>query len=349
MIRVLIVEDSSFMRKLLKEIFDKDSRIEVVGQASNGQEALDFLSKNKVDVVTLDIEMPEMDGIEFLKRVNQTGMSIIMISSLTKEGAQITLDALEYGAIDFIEKPENFFSINSKEKSQEIIDKVIAADSIKNDKSKLRYHSMIKRPAKRKVAYKVPAKNLVVIGSSTGGPRALQEVIPHLSADLNAGVVVVQHMPKGFTKSLAARLDKISEIKVKEAEHLDDIYNGYCYIAKGDYHMEVNKKPDSKMQIGLNQDPPDGTLRPSIDKMLYTLKDIPNRNILVVILTGMGKDGTKGLIELKKTKKLTIYSEDESTCVVYGMPRSVEESGLSQKVIKLTDISKEIENYLEGK
>ncbi len=348
MIKLLIVDDSSFMRKLLKEIVVKDNRIEVVGEASNGKDALEFLKKNKVDVITLDIEMPVMDGIEFLKRVDQRRTSVVVLSSLTKEGASITLDALELGAIDFIEKPENFFSINSELKSKEIIEKIVAADSVKETKSKINYSKLVSDRKIKKVDKKVPAKNLIVIGSSTGGPRALAQVIPKLKADINAGIVVVQHMPKGFTNSLAKRLDKLSEIKVKEAKELDDIYNGHCYIAKGDYHMEVNRKSGNKLYIGLNKDPHEGTLRPSVNKLLYTLDRISN-NILVIILTGMGKDGTEGLESLKNKKNITVYSEDKSTCVVYGMPRSVEEKGLSQKVLKLDEVSIAIENYLEGK
>ncbi len=349
MIKVLIVEDSSFMRRLLKEIFEGDKRIQVVGEASNGKEALDFLKRNTVDVITLDIEMPVMDGIEFLKEAKLKDTAVLMLSSLTKDGAKITLDALELGAVDFVEKPENFFSINTKEKSDEIISKIVAADSVKYKVSSKKYiRPSFAKTQITKVDKQVAAKNLIVIGSSTGGPRALQEIIPKLSADIDAGIVVVQHMPKGFTKSLADRLDRISELKVKEASDLDDIYNGHCYIAKGDYHMEIVRGHGNRMRIKLNQDPLDGRLRPSVDKMLYTLEKIPN-DILIVILTGMGKDGTKGIKKLKSKRNLKVYSEDESTCVVYGMPKSVEESGLSDKVVKLSEISKEIENYLEGK
>ncbi len=349
MIKVLIVEDSSFMRRLLKEIFEENRNIQVVGEASNGKEALDFIKNNTVDVITLDIEMPVMDGIEFLKKAKLKDTAVLMLSSLTKDGAKITLDALELGAVDFVEKPENFFSINTKEKSAEIIAKIVAADSVKHKVSRKNYvRPTFTKVEKKKVSKQEAAKNLIVIGSSTGGPRALQEIIPKLSADIDAGIVVVQHMPKGFTKSLADRLDRISELKVKEASDLDDIYNGHCYIAKGDYHMELVKVPGNKMRIKLNQEPLDGRLRPSVDKMLYTLEKIPNKT-LIVILTGMGKDGTKGIQKLKSKKNLKVYSEDESTCVVYGMPKSVEESGLSDKVIKLSEISKEIENYLEGK
>ncbi len=349
MVKVLIVEDSSFMRRLLKEILEGDDRIKVVGEANNGREALDFIKKNVVDVITLDIEMPVMDGIEFLKKAKLENTAVLMLSSLTKDGAKITLDALELGAVDFVEKPENFFSINTKGKSDEIISKIVAVDSVKHKLSRKKYvRPIIKKVEKKKVSRQEAAKNLIVIGSSTGGPRALQEIIPKLSADIDAGIVVVQHMPKGFTKSLADRLDRISEVKVKEASDLDDIYNGHCYIAKGDYHMEVVKAAGNKMKIKLNQEPLDGRLRPSVDKMLYTLEHIPN-DILIVILTGMGKDGTKGIEKLKSKKSLKVYSEDESTCVVYGMPKSVEESGLSDKVIKLSEISKEIEKYLEDK
>jgi len=233
-IKVLVVDDSAFMRKVISDILESDSSIEVLGTAKSGIDALEKVKKLKPDVVTLDIKMPGMDGLECLEELNKVGnVPVVMLSSITQDATEATIQALEKGAIDFITKPDNIFDINSKEKKEEIIEKVkIASRSVPYQKNNKRVKSI-------EPVYKESStlNNIVLIGTSTGGPKALQEVIPALPEDVNAAFLVVQHMPPGFTKSLAERLDGMSKVRVKEAENGEPIKTGYVYIAPGDYHM----------------------------------------------------------------------------------------------------------------
>ncbi|WHH58956.1 chemotaxis response regulator protein-glutamate methylesterase [Petroclostridium sp. X23] len=341
-IRVLVVDDSAFIRKIVTDILSEDPYINVLDIARNGREALDKIKLLSPDVVTLDVEMPVMDGLECLKEImNVKPVPVIMVSSLTTEGANATIKALELGAIDFIAKPRNIFDVGNEKVKKEIIEKIkIAKNSIVRPSSSFVHYT---RSEKKKVINSQKLKHIVAIGTSTGGPRALQQVIPPIPGNIPAAFVVVQHMPQGFTKSLAARLDSMSELNVKEAEDGDIITSGYAYIAPGSYHMVFQKESNTgQIVIRLNKNAPEGGHRPSVNVMMSSLADTGQNNIIGVIMTGMGADGCEGLKRLKTDNGAHIIAQDEKSCVVYGMPKAAVQAGIVDKVIALNDISNEI-------
>ena len=342
-IRVLIVDDSVFMKRVLQDILSGDPDIEVVGLAKNGKEALEIARWVKPDVITLDIEMPVMDGLTCLKLLMEQGpYAVIMISSITDEGAKATIDALALGAVDFIKKPANIFLMSSEEKRKLIIEKVkIAKQAALND---LRKKADIMR--KQFAGNKAQAiKKVIAIGTSTGGPRALQSVLPYLPGDLPAAVLIVQHMPRGFTRSLASRLNEISELTVKEAEDNETMKAGFAYIAPGDKHLLMERDRNDFI-LRLDDSEPVSGHRPSYNKMLYSIADTDMTDIIGVIMTGMGSDGSNGLKILKEKRNIHIIAQDEKTCVVYGMPRVVTEMGIADQVVPLQQIPEAILNFM---
>jgi two-component system chemotaxis response regulator CheB len=342
-IRVLIVDDSPFIRKVLRDILDTDPEIAVIGAAKNGREALDIAARLKPDVITLDIEMPEMNGLECLKRLLEQGSyAVIMVSAVTTEGAKATIEALNIGAVDFIAKPDNIFRISGDEKRKELIQKVkVAKEAGLINLSK---KADIKK--KQFLGTKAPTiEKIIAIGTSTGGPRALQRVIPFLPGDLPAAIVVVQHMPQGFTRSLASRLNDISEMMVKEAEDNELMKAGYVYIAPGDRHLLLSKYGNDII-LRLDDSSPLSGHRPSYDKMLFSMSRLGQDNIIGVIMTGMGTDGSKGLKGIKEKAGVRIIAQDEQSCIVYGMPRAAIEMGIVDKVVPLEQIPVAILNYM---
>lgn len=356
--RVLVVDDSAFMRKVIGDIINSDPDLEVVEKAKNGRDALDKIVKFDPDVVTLDVEMPEMDGITTLEIIMRDHpRPVVMLSSFTQAGAEATIQALQIGAVDFIAKPSGQISLDIEKVKDEIIAKVKSAAAIKSRIAGL--HKMYEtsnpiRQAPEPVSHIINQPStftsgsglnkLVLIGTSTGGPKALHQVIPHLPANLNAGVLVVQHMPPNFTKSLADRLDSLSKIRVKEAEHGENILPGWVYIAPGDYHLNVLQQNDTngkKLLVQLTKNPPRGGHRPSVDDMLESVARHYWAKMVGVIMTGMGSDGSQGL-KLIKEKGASIIAEDQSTCVVFGMPKSAIETGVVDRVVPLPQISEEI-------
>lgn len=340
-INVLVVDDSAFMRKIISDILKSAGDIEVVATAKDGSEALEKVKSFNPDVITLDVEMPVMDGLSCLKELQKiTRVPVIMLSSLTQGGARATIEALESGAVDFIAKPTGLFDINGEEKKQEIIDKIRMVRNIKTGRTvaggKVRY---VKSPVSVKSN---TLKAIVAVGTSTGGPKALQEVIPFIPGDIPAAVLVVQHMPAGFTRSLAERLNTISSLTVKEAENEDIIQPGYVYIAPGDYHMKVNKAPDGVLRIILDQGPTIGGHRPAVNVMMKSLSNTGFTNVIGVIMTGMGSDGSEGITSIKQYNKGFIISQDEKSCVVYGMPRAAVLTGMVDSVVPLKKIANEI-------
>ncbi|MCT4507978.1 MAG: chemotaxis response regulator protein-glutamate methylesterase [Tepidibacter sp.] len=352
-IKVLIVDDSAFIRKLIKDILSSDEEIEVVDFAKNGKEAIEKLMKNEIDVVTLDVEMPLMDGIDTLKQIMiKKPTSVVMLSSLTKNGADLTIKALELGAVDFITKPSNIFKINNDDMKNLVIDKVKVASTVKsynkNYTKKIKTIDKVKNNINKSFSKKDNIDSIVAIATSTGGPRALQNVVTDLSSDINSPVVIVQHMPAGFTKSLANRLDNMSSLHVKEAEDGELLRNNTIYIAPGNRHMKF-KKERTSIRIILDDGEKISGHKPSADAMFYSLSEIDIKKIIAVVMTGMGSDGSKGLKKLKESKNNIIsIAEDESTCVVFGMPKSVINLGLADKVIPINYIGKEI-NKLMGR
>ena len=343
-IRVLVVDDSAFMRKVLQQILLEDPGIEIVGVARDGMEALRIAKEREPDVITLDVEMPVMDGISCLEKLLVQGKyGVVMVSSLTTEGAAATIRALEIGAVDFFPKPSNLFSISQDARKRELIDKVRMA-------VQARTHLLPPVPVSRVPLVKTELPKvrtegfatLVALGISTGGPRALQSVIPNLPASLPAPVLIVQHMPPGFTRSLAVRLNDISQIEVREAEEGDVLKSGCVYIAPGDHHLDLIRD-GTRLRIRLDkQSPPMNGFRPSVDFMMDSIRKAGLRDVIGVIMTGMGADGSRGLRDLKRDNGAHIIAQDEKSCSVFGMPRAAIELGVVDEVVPLEGIAASI-------
>jgi two-component system chemotaxis response regulator CheB len=339
-IRVLVVDDSAFMRKAIADILNSDDEIIVIDTAKNGVEAIEKAKQLKPDVITMDLNMPVMDGLECLRRLQAIiRIPVIMLSSYTKEGASATMQALDEGAMDFIAKPGNIFEMKRDDIRAEIIRKVKICKNLRIPEVGEKSTEPVE---KRNNVYGDKIKSIVAIGTSTGGPKALQEVIPLISPEVVSAFLVVQHMPAGFTKSLAERLDSMSGVNVKEAEDNEVIKNAHVYIAPGDYHMTVKKTGDSIYRIKLTKDPPVEGHRPSVDVMMESVADSGISNIVAVIMTGMGKDGTRGIEKLKNKKNAHVIAQDEGSCVVFGMPRVAISTGLVDAIVPLNQIAKEI-------
>ncbi|MCR4434478.1 MAG: chemotaxis response regulator protein-glutamate methylesterase [Clostridiales bacterium] len=343
--RVLVVDDSAFMRKVISDILRADNTIEVVDTAKNGAEALEKVKVLKPDVVTLDVEMPVMDGLTCLKKLLDTSYTpVIMLSSLTKDGEEATIQALGYGAVDFITKPTNIFGMSDQAKKRELIEKVKVAKNAAKPKKYVFEKPKI-RP-KSQIAKSESLKYIVAIGTSTGGPKALQDVIPLIPGDVPAAFLVVQHMPPGFTKSLGDRLNSLSEVVVKEAEDGENVKPGYVYIAPGNYHLLVERHKGTNLKLKLNQGPSVGGHRPSVDVMMNSLSDTGLKNIIGVIMTGMGGDGSEGIVKIKRINNGHIIAQDEKSCVVYGMPRAAVQTGVVDAVVPLKEIAGEIMKFM---
>ncbi|TZE83333.1 protein-glutamate methylesterase/protein-glutamine glutaminase [Calorimonas adulescens] len=345
-VKVMVVDDSAFMRKFVSDIVNSSEDMYVIDTAVNGLEAVSKVVDRRPDVVLMDVEMPIMDGLTAVKKIMEVRPTpIIMLSALTKEGAETTLKALELGAIDFVLKPSNFIYFKTQNIDQLLIEKILMAS-----KTNLFNLSPVSRvdhlhKATQTMNLKDNLKNLVAIGVSTGGPKALQYVVPQLPADLPSAVLIVQHMPAGFTRSLANRLNEISNMLVKEAEDGENINPGTVYIAPGGYHMKVYAK-DRKYFIGLSNEPPVKGLKPCFDILLSSLSKI-DLKIIAVIMTGMGNDGTKGLIELRD-REVYMIAQNEKTSTIYGMPKSAIETGLIDEVLPLDRIAEKIEKIARG-
>ena len=404
MYRVLIADDSAFMRKVLTDFFNKQPDFEVAGTAINGKEAINKVMEYSPDLVTMDVNMPVMDGLNALAVImEQKPTPVLMLSSLTQQGTEATVRALSLGAIDFISKAGGSISkLDTIE--DELLEKCRNAVKAKVHKipyvpqkklenikpvSKSPAPPVMKRvelpvrqglklggaaqtpPSKNssnvfavkrpnvilqargkpqpEAASKVTpvtmtgmgngSKKLVAIGTSTGGPQALQQVITRLPGNLPCGVVVVQHMPAGFTKALADRLDTISQVSVKEAEDGDIIQPGHVYIAPGSHHLRVREE-GSNRRIVLGQDPPVGNHRPAVNVMYDSVAPI-GKNLVAVIMTGMGCDGCEGMKKIKAAGGYSI-AQDEPTCVVYGMPKAVVDAGLADEIKPIQSIAQAI-------
>ncbi len=343
-IDVLVVDDSAYMRKVISNLLQSDEDIFVVDTARDGLDAIEKVKQWRPAVVTLDVEMPRLDGLGALERImRECPTPVVMLSSLTLEGNETTIKALTMGAVDFVPKPSGAISLDIHQVREELITKikVAARASISNLHGPLTLK--MTKPFSAPVS-SLPGhapKKLVIIGCSTGGPNALQQVIPRLPGDLPAAVLVVQHMPPGFTNSLAKRLNETSQLEVCEAKEGDVLQTGKVYVAPGAYHMGLL----SKTVIGLNQDPPVHSVRPAADVTFESAVKYYGSQIVGVILTGMGYDGSKGMASVKKMGGKTV-AQDEATCVVYGMPRVVVEMGKADKVLPIQQIADEIVHML---
>lgn len=296
-IKVLVVDDSAFMRKIISEMLNDHPRIRVIGTARNGKDALTKREELRPDVITLDVEMPIMNGLETLKMImDNDPCSVVMVSSTTKVGAENTLLAIEYGAVDFVTKPSGAISLDIEKVKDSLIDKIIQAS--KANVKRINVVKPLERKEESKVKNKTKLKKMVAIGTSTGGPRALKDVLTKIPAKFNAPILIVQHMPAGFTKSLANRLNSLSNIHVTEAKDGDIVRNGVAYIAPGGYHLAVKKvASDYVVHIHQEEEARRGH-RPSVDVMFESLASLPEIETIAVIMTGMGADGTEGLITI---------------------------------------------------
>ncbi len=353
-IKVLVVDDSAFMRKIISDILNSNDKIEVLDTARNGIEAISKAIKLKPDVVTLDIEMPIMNGLEALPEIIKVvpTAKVIMFSSTTRKGADETIKALELGAVDFITKPSGtILNIKIEDIREQIINTVIqVAYLTKKSNNSSEVKKLIYKPNHVEKTFNnlidgKRAKYIVAIGTSTGGPKALQDVIPYIPEDVPAAFLIVQHMPPGFTKSLAARLNNLSKITVKEAENGDILELGTAYIAPGDYHMVINRTGLDDHVISLNSGAPVSGHRPSVNVMMESVSKIENKNLIAVMMTGMGSDGSEGMKKIKMTGGKTI-AQDEESCVVYGMPKTVVNAGIVDSIVPLNRIASEIIKYM---
>ena len=348
--KILLVDDSALMRRVLCDIIDSDERFQVVARATNGLEAFDLLSRNQYDAVVLDVNMPKMNGLQLLEELRKFKIParVMMASTDTKEGAKTTLDALELGALDFIHKPDSAVDCrvtDFKEELLRILDvvansKLPVFESAEKIQENRRTTSKMVDIAK-KFSGKTPGTKIVAIASSTGGPKALQSVIPRLPAELDAPVLLVQHMPKGFTASLAERLNDLSAIGVKEAQEGDELKNGMVYVAMGGQHMNV-KNVGGKCIIHYSDEPTREGVKPCANYMYESLAGSGYDKIICVVMTGMGADGTEGIKNLEAKKQVHVISQNQESCTVYGMPKAVANAGLSDQVVSLEQIAQEI-------
>ena len=356
-IKILVVDDSAFMRRVISDIINSDYRFTVIGTAKNGEEGLEKVRELDPDVITLDVDMPEMDGLEMLKiLMKENPKPVLLISAYTKEGADTTIRALGLGAADFITKPSNIFKMNEKEIRDDIIKESywfqiyqifhLIIKSVQANQAKILVQKIKKSKSKNNRLTQI--LKIVAIGTSTGGPRALQEVLPDLPQSLPATYVIVQHMPSGFTKSLAERLNNICQIRVKEAEDKDVLHPGVAYIAPGNYHILIEKMPYSNdLWIRLSSSPSVSGHRPSVNVMLNSLSEINSNDIIGVIMTGMGNDGCEGMKKLKSNNNAYVIAQDEKTSVIYGMPKAVIDEGIADAIVPINKIAKEIIRVVE--
>ena len=388
--KILIVDDSALMRRVLCDIINSDDRFEVADMAMDGAEGFKLIVAHNYDAVVLDVYMPRMTGLEMLREMQKSGVhaNVMMASTTTAEGARETLDALELGAIDFIKKPENVADARHtefRERFLSILDVVASSrvglrrtvthtgDAKRTFSSRydVNFHTKGESDIKRlenagisrtgraeagiqehgiprseinitlRPHTSVAGEKIVAIASSTGGPRALQDVIPKLPANLNAPVLLVQHMPKGFTKSLADRLNEISPITVSEAVDGETIEKGHVYIAPGGKHMKLRKKPGG-YAITLSDEPAREGVKPCANYMYESLMDSDYAEITCAVLTGMGADGTVGIKALDSKKKIYCVAQDEDTSTVYGMPKAIAKTGLCNSVVPLLSVADQI-------
>ena len=383
--KILIVDDSALMRRLISDIINSDNRFCVQDLATNGLEALDLIVKNRLlyDAVVLDINMPKLNGLELLEQLqkNKIKINVIMVSTLAKEGAKETIIALERGAFDFVTKPENYLDAKEEHFKNRLLEVLSVATNVyvpsptavgQEEKKKseprtkasaetaqglrTRLSQKSAGTSQPAIVSKTPSKNtsfkphkkftgskegkskLIALACSTGGPKSLQQVIPKLPKNLDAPMVLVQHMPKGFTNSLALRLDEMSQVHVKEAADGDVLQKGWVYISPGGMQMRV-LKIGNVYKIATTDEPARDALKPSANIMYESLVCTNFDEITCVVLTGMGADGTVGIGTLGEHVNIHVIAQDEATSVVYGMPKAVADAKLVDEVLPLDNIA----------
>ncbi|MBQ9550016.1 MAG: chemotaxis-specific protein-glutamate methyltransferase CheB [Lachnospiraceae bacterium] len=374
--KILVVDDSALMRRIAGDIIDGDSRYHVEDKAKDGIEALELLQKKSYDAVVLDVNMPRMGGLELLKELQKRRISarVLMFSSTTGEGTKETIEALELGAVDFIQKPAGLAALKDGEFKAHFLKllAVVARASLVSGVGTVTAPSRAAVPQHKggtapegkgsgtftrvsfssikdiKLRTGVPAvsgEKCVAIACSTGGPKALQQVIPYIPAGIDAPILLVQHMPPGFTKSLAERLDTLSKVRVKEAADGDLLEKGTVYLAAGGKHMKVGRS-GGHMRIYYSDEPAREGVKPAANYMYESLIDSPYAEICCAVLTGMGADGTAGIENLEKQKKIYVIAQDEATSAVYGMPRAIALTGLVSEIVPLSRVAEAIAKHV---
>ena len=333
-IRVFVVDDSAIVRKVFSEELAKFRDIEVVGTAPDPFVARDKILKIKPDVVTLDIEMPRMDGLTFLKKLMRYyPLPVIMVSSLTQKGCSMTLDALDNGAVDVIGKPGGSYTVGDM--IPQLAEKIRAASRVRMAKKSSDKVSADLKPVRMKALGKTSNK-IIAIGASTGGTEALKNVLSKMPPN-SPGIVVVQHMPANFTTAFAERLNELCQVTVKEAQNNDSVNPGTALIAPGNYHM-IFRRSGARYYVEIKDGPMVHHQRPAVDVLFKSTAQYAGSNSIGVILTGMGSDGAKGLLEMKHSGAKTI-AQDEKSCVVFGMPSAAIKLGAADKVVSLDQIA----------
>ena len=362
---ILVVDDSALMRRVICDIINSDSNFQAKDTCKDGLEAYERLKTTTYDGVVLDVNMPRMDGLQLLEKLQNENIkaNVIMVSTLTTKDAEVTILALERGAIDFVTKPTAIAEAKGDDFKQKVLTVLNAvlnsrysrvartsgsttrSTAQSSDAASKNFSPASVKPSVAANFTRLKAKGnnkLIALASSTGGPKALQSVIPKLPANLDAPMVLVQHMPAGFTKSMADRLNEVSKINVKEAEHGDKLEKGHVYVAPGGKHMEIVKCPDGSHKISLNDMPAIGGLRPCANLTYDSLSKSGFDEVVCVVLTGMGADGTNGILSLGHHKPIHVISQNAETCVVYGMPKAIEETGVVDEVVPLEKVAETI-------
>lgn len=352
MIHVVVVDDSAFMRKAISTMLEKDPDIKVVATGRDGEEGLELVRKHNPDVVTLDIEMPRMDGLTALRHIMmEMPRPVLMVSSLTVEGAEATLKALELGAVDFIPKQLSKVSLDIVKIEDDLRAKVkhIAKRKVRAPSSLRAAVTAVTRQAVSDRAAAAPAperrpvrpggtqlRDVVAIGVSTGGPPAVQKVLSRLPKDFPAGIVIAQHMPAAFTGPFAKRLDGVCAISVKEAEHGERLVPGVAYVSPGGRHLRIDQKV-SRIDLAITDEPREALYKPSANVLMESVAQGVGRRGLGVILTGMGSDGMEG-VKVLKNKGGRALAQSDATCVVYGMPKAIVDAGLADEIVDIDDM-----------
>lgn len=353
-IRVLVVDDSALVRSLLTEILNKQVDIECIGAANDPLIAREMIRELNPDVITLDIEMPKMDGLEFLSRLMRLRpMPVVMISTLTERGADVTLRALELGAVDFVAKPRIGLVEGIKELSASIVEKVRIASKAKihrtvAEKTPIQAVGVKQeniRPRQGGLLSHVSTEKLVCIGASTGGTEAIKEVLVRMPADAPA-IVITQHMPPGFTTSFAARLNSLCQIVVQEASNGQRILPGHAYIAPGGKQFRIERS-GANYQCVVEDGEPVNRHKPSVEVLFLSIAQVVGRNAVGIMLTGMGADGAKAMKVMKDAGSYNIV-QDEASCIVFGMPREAIQAGAADEILPLTEIADAIFARLKG-
>ena len=347
--RVLIIDDSALVRSLLTEIVNREPDLEAIGAAPDPLVAREMIRALSPDVLTLDIEMPKMDGLDFLERLMRLRPTpVVMVSTMTERGAEVTLKALELGAIDFVSKPRLGIAAGLQDLAADICEKIRVAS-----KARLNRHvrpgelraTGADSPSKRAPTHysRLSTEKLIAIGASTGGTEAIREVITRLSADSPA-VLITQHMPPGFTRSFAARLDGLCRMTVSEANDGERVLPGHVYIAPGDRHMKL-ERCGSNYVVALDDGPPVNRHRPSVDVLFRSVAAAAGQNALGVMLTGMGRDGASAMLEMKQAGAFNI-AQDEASCVVFGMPKEAIAISAVDEVLPINRIAERLQSRL---